>query len=370
MLESDEPQARGVAPWRSITPKVTSKLQLKLNGNEAEFSGPGNENLKLLEKLLDIRLNLRGEQVKLTGQPENVQAAQDLLSQFARAANRGHVVQPAEVRAAVANLTEPPSAQLGFDEVVATSITVGSRKVVKPRTAGQKRLIGALFHSDIVLAIGPAGTGKTYLSVAVGLANLHRGAVNRLILARPAVEAGESLGYLPGAPEEKIAPYLRPLYDALYAMLKRDRVLTLIEHGVIEIVPLAYMRGRTLDNAYVILDEAQNTTHRQLKMFLTRLGGGSKAAVVGDVTQIDLPRPRESGLLLAQDFLADIEGLSFVHLTRSDIVRHGLVARIVEAYERFDSAAVASDGGENDDGTGEEAAEGGGNVTNDGATDD
>ena len=339
-------------PWRSITSQITSKLQLQLNGNEAEFSGPGNENIKLLEKLLEVRMVLRGEQVNLTGEPENVQAVRELLLQFSRAANRGHVVRPSEVRAAVANLSEAPSAQLGFDEVVATSITVGSRKVVKPRTAGQKRLIAALFHSDIVLAIGPAGTGKTYLSVAVGLANLHRGAVGRLILARPAVEAGESLGYLPGAPEEKIAPYLRPLYDALYSMLKRDRVLTLIEHGVIEIVPLAYMRGRTLDNAYVILDEAQNTTHRQLKMFLTRLGIGSKAAVVGDVTQIDLPRPAESGLLLAQDFLADIEGLSFVYLNRSDIVRHGLVARIVEAYERFDTESVEID--ETSDGNADE----------------
>lgn len=309
---------------------------MQLSGRQAELRGPGDANLRLLEKLLEVRVVFRGDQVSLAGEPEAVEHARVLLEEFARAAERGHVVTTAEVRAAVANRCGPSGAQLGFDEVVATDIPVGSRRVVKPRTAGQKRLIQALFESDIVLAVGPAGTGKTFLSVAAGLSCLHRGTVSRLILARPAVEAGESLGYLPGAPEEKIAPYLRPLYDALYSMLKRDRVQNLIEHGVIEIVPLAYMRGRTLDNAFVILDEAQNTTHRQLKMFLTRLGEGSRAAVVGDITQIDLPPKQKSGLVAAQAFLDRIEGLSFVYLTKADIVRHGLVARIVEAYERYD----------------------------------
>ena len=315
----------------------TTTLELDLNGRYAELCGPGDANLRLLEELTGVRLVLRDARATLTGEEDSVAAAGDLLTHLALAAAKGHTVTEAEIRAAVANLDEPVQRRHGFDEIVGTDIPVGIRKTVKPRTAGQKRLIEALFAHDITLAIGPAGTGKTYLSVATGLSYLHRGTVSRLVLARPAVEAGESLGYLPGAPEEKIAPYLRPLYDALYAMLKGDRIRNLIEHGVIEIVPLAYMRGRTLDNAYVILDEAQNCTQTQMKMFLTRLGINSRAAVVGDITQIDLPDPAVSGLVLAQKTLAGIDGLAFVYLTKADIVRHGLVARIVEAYERYEN---------------------------------
>jgi phosphate starvation-inducible PhoH-like protein len=315
----------------------TTTLELELNGRYAELCGPGDANLRLLEELTGVRLVLRDSRATLSGDGDAVDAAGDLLTHLALAAAKGHTVTEAEIRAAVANLDEPVQRRHVFDEVVGTDIPVGVRKVVKPRTAGQKRLIEALFANDITLAIGPAGTGKTYLSVATGLSYLHRGTVSRLVLARPAVEAGESLGYLPGAPEEKIAPYLRPLYDALYAMLKGERIHSLIEHGVIEIVPLAYMRGRTLDNAYVILDEAQNCTQSQMKMFLTRLGMNSRAAVVGDITQIDLPDPAASGLVLAQKTLAGIDGLAFVYLTKADIVRHGLVARIVEAYERYEN---------------------------------
>jgi phosphate starvation-inducible PhoH-like protein len=315
----------------------TTTLELDLNGRYAELSGPGDANLRLLEELTGVRLVLRDARATLTGDEDAVAAAGDLLTHLALAAAKGHTVTEAEIRAAVANLDEPVQRRHGFDEIVGTDIPVGIRKIVKPRTAGQKHLIEALFANDITLAIGPAGTGKTYLSVATGLSYLHRGTVSRLVLARPAVEAGESLGYLPGAPEEKIAPYLRPLYDALYAMLKGERIRSLIEHGVIEIVPLAYMRGRTLDNAYVILDEAQNCTQSQMKMFLTRLGINSRAAVVGDITQIDLPDPAVSGLVLAQKTLAGIDGLAFVYLTKADIVRHGLVARIVEAYEHFEN---------------------------------
>ncbi len=319
----------------------TTTLNLDLNGRYAELCGPADANLRLLEELTHVRLVLRDDRATLSGEDGAVEAAGDLLTHLAMAAARGHTVTQAEIRSAVANLDEPVQRRQGFDEVVGTDIPVGARRVVKPRTAGQKYLIEALFAHDITLAIGPAGTGKTYLSVATGLSYLHRGSVSRLVLARPAVEAGESLGYLPGAPEEKIAPYLRPLYDALYAMLKGERIRNLIEHGVIEIVPLAYMRGRTLDNAYVILDEAQNCTQNQMKMFLTRLGQNSKAAVVGDITQIDLPDPAASGLVLAQRTLAGIEGIAFVYLTKADIVRHGLVARIVEAYERFENEGKA-----------------------------
>ncbi|MCK4593256.1 PhoH family protein [bacterium] len=310
---------------------------LDLNGRYAELRGPGDVNLRLLEELTGVRLVLRDNRAVLSGEEKAVAITGDLLTQLARAAAKGHPITETEIRAAVANLGEPPTQRHTFDEVVGTDIPVGARRVVKPRTAGQKRLITALFTSDITLVIGPAGTGKTYLSVAMGLCYLHRGLVSRLVLARPAVEAGESLGYLPGAPEEKIAPYLRPLYDALYSMLRVERVRSLIEHGVIEIVPLAYMRGRTLENAYAILDEAQNCTNHQMKMFLTRLGCRSRAAVVGDITQIDLTDPAASGLILSQRTLAGIEGITFVYLTKADIVRHGLVARIVEAYERFEN---------------------------------
>jgi phosphate starvation-inducible PhoH-like protein len=325
-----------IPPAGAETAEQTTTLELDLNGRYAELCGPGDANLRLLEELTGVRLILRDNRATLSGEGDAVTAAGELLTDLARAAAGGHTVTEAEVRSAVANLAEPPQRRHGFDEIVGTDIPVGARKVVKPRTAGQKRLIEALLATDITLAIGPAGTGKTYLSVAMGLSYLHRGLVDRLVLARPAVEAGESLGYLPGAPEEKIAPYLRPLYDALYAMLRVERIRNLIEHGVIEIVPLAYMRGRTLNNAYVILDEAQNCTQPQMKMFLTRLGTHSRAAVVGDITQIDLPDPAASGLVLSQKTLAGIEGISFVYLTKADIVRHGLVARIIEAYERFD----------------------------------
>ncbi len=323
--------------------QYSNKLTMDLKGRYTELCGPGDSNLRLLEELLTVSIYARGNLFTITGEREAVERATKLLEQFGRAVQGGHSLRKSEVRAAVANQREPEPQREDFDEVVKENITVTAGRIITPRTAGQKKLIQSFYSHDIVLAIGPAGTGKTFLSVAMGLSYLHRGLVSKLVLARPAVEAGESLGFLPGAPEEKIAPYLRPLYDSLYAMLKRDRVLRLIENGIIEIVPLAYMRGRTLEKSFVILDEAQNCTHGQLKMFLTRLGVNSRAVVVGDITQIDLPDPARSGLMIAEQFLPRVKGLDFIYLTKADIVRHGLVARIVDAYERFDTAQETSE---------------------------
>jgi len=322
--------------------KYSNKLSLDLKGRYTELGGPGDSNLRLLEQLLTVSIYARDNRFTITGEREAVERTTKLLEQFGRAVQGGHSLRKEEIRAAIANQREPEQRQENFDEVVSENITVTAGRIINPRTAGQKTLIRSFYAHDIVLAIGPAGTGKTFLSVAMGLSYLHRGIVRKLVLARPAVEAGESLGFLPGAPEEKIAPYLRPLYDSLYAMLKRERVLRLIENGIIEIVPLAYMRGRTLEKSFVILDEAQNCTHGQLKMFLTRLGVNSRAVVVGDISQIDLPDPTKSGLLLAERFLPRVEGLDFIYLTKADIVRHGLVARIVDAYEQYDNVREAA----------------------------
>jgi len=224
--------------------------------------------------------------------------------------------------------------ELDLDDIVSEGINVFSNKIIRPKTRGQKLYISAMRRNDLVFGIGPAGTGKTYLAMAMAVSALKSGEVGRIVLTRPAVEAGERLGFLPGDIIAKIDPYLRPLYDALYDMMPVDKIEAFTERSIIEVAPLAFMRGRTLNSSFVVLDEAQNSTSEQMKMFLTRLGFDSKAIVTGDITQIDLPKDRRSGLLEAQDILSDIEGIEFVYLTGEDVVRHSLVQRVIEAYER------------------------------------
>ncbi|MDK2888139.1 MAG: phosphate starvation-inducible protein PhoH [Thermoanaerobacter sp.] len=298
----------------------------------AEIFGRHDEHLALMERSLGIRVVTRGEEVVIIGPPEQVAQAREVFNQlqdFYRAGNRLtlHEINYA-IKAVRAGMQEALS-NLAHEVTLVTS----RGKQIKPKTLGQKQYIEAMRKHDIVFAIGPAGTGKTYLAVVMAIRALRNKEVSRLILTRPAVEAGEKLGFLPGDLQEKVDPYLRPLYDSLYDILGVENTQKYLERHVIEIAPLAYMRGRTLDDAFIILDEAQNTTDQQMKMFLTRLGFGSRAVITGDVTQIDLPRGQTSGLVHAQKVLAHVKGIAFCYLTGEDIVRHPLVQEIIRAYE-------------------------------------
>ncbi len=304
--------------------------------------GVADENLHIIEKHVPVQLIARGDTVKIVGAPADVQAAEDILSELVFVANRNNNLQPKDVETVAhivkANLGAPAEqvpektshTQEDLDEVVLFT----KKGFIKPRTSGQKRVTEAAKKNDIVVVIGPAGTGKTYLAVAMAVNSLKNKEVDKIVLARPAVEAGESLGFLPGDFKEKIDPYLRPLYDALEEMLPRDLLKKYLEQSIIEVIPLAYMRGRTLNNAFVILDEAQNSTSMQMKMCLTRLGVNSRAIINGDVTQIDLPSTPSSGLVEIRDVLQNIEGIAFVYLDKSDVVRHRLVRDIINAYDR------------------------------------
>jgi phosphate starvation-inducible PhoH-like protein len=297
-----------------------------------DFLGAQDANLRLLENELDAQLIVRGHDIILRGLPDQVELAEQVISELVYLANRNGRVIPQDIETVVrlnarggVREEAPPSAE---------SVLVYTKGgVIKPRTSGQEEYVASAQKNDIVFAIGPAGTGKTYLAVAMAVAALRDHMVDRLILCRPAVEAGESLGFLPGDFREKVDPYLRPLYDALHDMIPGDKLRRLIETRVVEIVPLAYMRGRTLNNCFVILDEAQNTTAAQMKMFLTRLGVNSRAIVTGDITQIDLPESSVSGLIQIQSILKGIDGIGFVYLTDRDVVRHQLVRQIIKAYE-------------------------------------
>jgi phosphate starvation-inducible PhoH-like protein len=274
----------------------------------------------------------------IRGAPGPVQAAVRVFDQLVQLASAGQALTPADVRRAIRGRDRGAEAgadaiTLGGDIILVTA----SGKPIAPRTAGQRAYLEAIKAHDLTFAIGPAGTGKTYLAVAMAAVALRGRTVQRLVLARPAIEAGEKLGFLPGDIAAKVDPYLRPLYDALYEMVGPERVARLMERGVIEVVPLAFMRGRTLNDAFIILDEAQNTTREQMKMFLTRMGFGSQAVVTGDITQIDLPRDRPSGLVEARDVFKGLEGIAFVELSQGDVVRHELVQTIVRAYERHEA---------------------------------
>jgi phosphate starvation-inducible PhoH-like protein len=308
------------------------KLKLREGTDTATLFGHHDRHLKLIEDELGVRLSARGEELTLDGLPEAVRQAERILLELASLTNEGIALQAEDVTHALSALRQSPEASL--KEVLGNAATIVTKKrFVGPKSPTQKSYIEAIEQHDIVIAIGPAGTGKTYLAMAMAVSALMKKEVSRIILARPAVEAGEKLGFLPGDMYEKVNPYLRPLYDALFDMMDMERANRLIERGDIEIAPLAFMRGRTLNDSFVILDEAQNATAEQMKMFLTRLGFHSK-----DITQIDLPTDRVSGLIEVKEILRDIEGIQFVYFDEKDVVRHRLVQDIIKAYDRHQTA--------------------------------
>lgn len=307
-------------------------LQLETSSDAITLFGPSDANLKVIEEKLDLSIVTRGGEVSVSGDKAKVQLVEDVLKGLLRLVKKGITISERDVVYAV-QMAEEGMIDALLD-LYEEEITVNSKgKPIRVKTLGQRQYVQAMRKSDLVFAIGPAGTGKTYLAVVMAVTALKKGLIKRIVLTRPAVEAGESLGFLPGDLKEKVDPYLRPLYDALHDILGAEHTLRLIERGTIEIAPLAYMRGRTLEDAYVILDEAQNTTPEQMKMFLTRLGFGSKMIITGDITQVDLPKGKMSGLSTAQETLTNIRGIAFVWLKRLDVVRHPLVQKIIQAYE-------------------------------------
>ncbi|PLS01191.1 PhoH family protein [Neobacillus cucumis] len=317
-----------------MTEKLTTiNVQLENPAEAITLLGNSDQNLKIIEEELKVSIITRGESVSLSGDEDKVIMAGEIIDRLIFVIRKGINISQRDVLYAI------QMAQKGtldyfvnlYDEEIGKNV---KGKTIRIKTLGQRHYVTAIKKNDLVFGIGPAGTGKTYLAVVMAVNALKTGQVNRIILTRPAVEAGESLGFLPGDLKEKVDPYLRPLYDALNDVLGAEHTQRLIERGTIEIAPLAYMRGRTLDDAFVILDEAQNTTHAQMKMFLTRLGFGSKMVITGDQTQIDLPKGAKSGLIVAEEILQHVRGISFIFLEQGDVVRHPLVGRIIEAYEK------------------------------------
>lgn len=295
--------------------------------------GDQDSNLKIVERMLDVTIGRDPNGLLIRGQDAEVDLAYDLLSQVAGLLVRGEVLFPGDLERAIRMLSE--NRKIRLDELFRDQVKIAGRKyTIAPKTFKQKQYIEAMKAHDIVFGIGPAGTGKTYLAMAMAVAAILEKRVKRVVLCRPAVEAGEKLGFLPGDMAEKVNPYLRPLYDALNDMVDADRAKEMVEKGQVEVAPLAFMRGRTLTNAFVILDEAQNTTPVQMKMLLTRIGRGSKAVITGDPSQIDLPRGTHSGLIEAVQILRDVEDISFINFDETDVIRHPLVAKIVSAYQR------------------------------------
>jgi phosphate starvation-inducible PhoH-like protein len=299
-----------------------------------QLYGVRDENLRRIEAAFGVEVSARGNQLQVDGEAGAVAAARNVLEQLSKLVAAGHRLKPEDVATAIRVISEDPQASL-LDFFGREGQAAAVRSLIQPRSLNQQLYLKAMMEHDLVLAIGPAGTGKTYLAVAVAAAALVEKRVKRLVLARPAVEAGERLGFLPGDLAEKVNPYLRPLHDALHDILGFDRVAKMMERGSIEVAPLAFMRGRTLNESFVILDEAQNTTTEQMKMFLTRIGDRSKAVVTGDITQIDLPKHTTSGLKEALEVLRGVEGIGFVAFDERDVVRHALVQQIVAAYDRW-----------------------------------
>jgi phosphate starvation-inducible PhoH-like protein len=309
------------------------KVAVPDEGAESLF-GTYDENLKHLEGLFNVRIRTSGQELVVEGEAGDVGRAEKVLDQLSSLMRGGYKLGKGDVKTASQLVAQDENVELA-DYFLRGAARTSGKKQVMPKSVNQRRYLDAIDQHDIVFGIGPAGTGKTYLAMAQAVAYLLAKRISRIILARPAVEAGEKLGFLPGDLQEKVNPYLRPLYDALYDMMEIERADRMLERGTIEVAPIAFMRGRTLNDAFVILDEAQNTTSEQMKMFLTRLGYGSKAVITGDITQIDLPIARQSGLVEAMKVVANVEGIAFIHFDEKDVVRHPLVQQIVKAYEAY-----------------------------------
>jgi phosphate starvation-inducible PhoH-like protein len=317
-----------------VAEPTTQRITLASEVDLGALLGRNDENLRLLESELALRIVARGNEITLRGDENRVARGARIVEELVARLGAGLPAQASDVRAALRVLTDDEDADL--KSIFLDAIPVPSRKKqITPKTLNQKRYVEAIRAHDVVVGIGPAGTGKSYLAMAMAVSAMTRREVSRIILTRPAVEAGERLGFLPGDMYEKVHPYLRPLYDALYDMMEPEKVATMTERGAIEIAPLAYMRGRTLNDAFIVLDEAQNTTSEQMKMFLTRLGFNSRMVITGDITQVDLPSTRASGLIEIQSVLKHIEGIRFVYFTEKDVVRHELVSEIVRAYDEW-----------------------------------
>src|SRR5579872_5308378 len=313
------------------------KKSIEISPNIEALFGTRDENLHVLEDGLNVNIDLRSDSIEVEGTPGDVARAEQVFGDYDQLQRGGHTFNNGDLNSMLRVLVADPKATLRGLVEAGRQRSFG-RRTVQPKSLNQRRYLDAIETHDMVFGIGPAGTGKTYLAVAMAISALLSKRVNRIILARPAVEAGERLGFLPGTLQEKIDPYLRPLYDALYDMLEPEKVDRYLEKNVIEIAPIAFMRGRTLNDSFVILDEAQNTTSEQMKMFLTRLGFNSKAVITGDITQVDLPAGKKSGLVEALEVCGKIEAIGVVQFSEKDVVRHNLVQQIIRAYEEYDSA--------------------------------
>ncbi len=309
------------------------RIALEITPNLEPLFGTRDENLKLMEDALGVRIDLRSDAVHVEGPEASVHRVKGVFQDFEALRRQGINLHNGELNGMLRLVVADQATTLRSLVDAGKQRSAGVKRAVQPRSVNQRKYVEAIEQNDMVFGVGPAGTGKTYLAVAMAVAALNAKKVSRMVLVRPAVEAGEKLGFLPGLLQEKVDPYLRPLYDALYDLLEPDKVDKMLEKNVIEVAPLAFMRGRTLSDAFVIMDEAQNTTIEQMKMFLTRMGNNSKAVITGDITQIDLPNPRKSGLVDAINVLEGVEGIKFCHFEDGDVVRHALVQRIVRAYE-------------------------------------
>jgi phosphate starvation-inducible PhoH-like protein len=309
------------------------KIALEITPNLEPLFGTRDENLRLMEDKLGVRIDLRSDAVHVEGSEEGAARVKRIFEDFEALRRQGVNPHNGELNGMLRLVVADPATTLRSLVDSGKQRSAGVKRTVQPRSINQRRYVEAIEQNDMVFGVGPAGTGKTYLAVAMAVAAINAKKVSRIVLVRPAVEAGEKLGFLPGSLQEKVDPYLRPLYDALYDLLEPEKVDKMLEKNVIEVAPLAFMRGRTLNDAFIIMDEAQNTTIEQMKMFLTRMGANSKAVITGDITQIDLPNPRKSGLVDAINVLDGVEGIHFCHFEDCDVVRHALVQRIVRAYE-------------------------------------
>ncbi len=319
-----------------MTERVTKKIDLA-GVDQGLLFGQNGVYLDILKKAFEINVVDRGDMLTLSGEEKEVQQAETVINDLISYLRKNKQLNERYVLYSVSMVKQSGTGPADEMEIQSAVTSIVTRESIRPRTVGQKEYVQAMEKYDLVFAIGPAGTGKTFLAVAQAVAALKQKRVTRIVLCRPAIEAGESLGFLPGDIRAKVDPYLRPVYDALHEMVPADKIARLMELATIEIVPLAFMRGRTLNHSFVILDEGQNTTSAQMKMFLTRLGENSKAVVTGDITQIDLDRKKESGLIKSQGILKGIEGIQFVYLTERDVVRHKLVSDIIKAYEKYES---------------------------------